>query len=58
MALDGESLARSTSAVVLFEAALPARWYLPAEDVGAELLAERTRTGCAYKGWARTTTCG
>ena len=52
--LDGETLARSTNAVALFEAALPARWYLPAEDVAAELVANPTvRTGCAYKGWAR-----
>jgi uncharacterized protein (DUF427 family) len=53
VALDGETLAESTSAVALFEASLPPRWYLPPEDVRAELVANsEVRTGCAYKGWA------
>lgn len=53
VALDGETLAESSSALALFEASLPARWYMPAEDVHAELVANPdVRTGCAYKGWA------
>jgi uncharacterized protein (DUF427 family) len=53
VALEGEALAESSSALALFEASLPTRWYLPAEDVRAELVANRSvRTGCAYKGWA------
>jgi uncharacterized protein (DUF427 family) len=51
--LDGELLAESSQALVLFEATLPARWYLPQEDVRAELTPNHDiRTGCAYKGWA------
>ena len=53
VALDGETLAESSNAVALFEASLPPRWYLPAEDVRVELVANpEVRTGCAYKGWA------
>jgi uncharacterized protein (DUF427 family) len=51
--LDGETLAESSAALVLFETSLPPRWYLPASDVRAELVANpEVRTGCAYKGWA------
>ena len=40
--LDGEVLADSRRARVLYEAALPPRWYLPAEDVDTDrLVAER-----------------
>ncbi|APU16740.1 DUF427 domain-containing protein [Actinoalloteichus fjordicus] len=43
----------STDAVVLFETGLPARWYLPADDVATELLApSETVTTCPYKGEA------
>jgi uncharacterized protein (DUF427 family) len=53
VALDGETLAESSRSLVLFEASLPTRWYLPPEDVHAELvLNPDLRTGCAYKGWA------
>lgn len=53
VALEGETLAESSHALALFEASLPTRWYLPAEDVRAELVANpEVRTGCAYKGWA------
>lgn len=53
VALDGETLAESSNAVALFEASLPPRWYVPAEDVRVELVANpEVRTGCAYKGWA------
>jgi uncharacterized protein (DUF427 family) len=51
--LDGVTLAQSSGPLALFEAALPTRWYMPLEDVRAELIANSAvRTGCAYKGWA------
>jgi uncharacterized protein (DUF427 family) len=53
ISLDGEVLAETTRAIALFEASLPPRWYLPFEDVRAELVANsEVRTGCAYKGYA------
>src|SRR4051794_6817662 len=53
ISLDGETLAESSNPLVLFEAGLPPRWYLPAVDVRAELTDNPDlRTGCAYKGWA------
>jgi uncharacterized protein (DUF427 family) len=51
--LDGEVLADSPRAKVLFETGLPPRYYLPAEDVRMELLAPSAKTTtCAYKGSA------
>jgi uncharacterized protein (DUF427 family) len=50
--LDGEVLAESNRPTMLFETMLPARIYLPREDVRAELTATPTRTTCAYKGFA------
>jgi uncharacterized protein (DUF427 family) len=38
--------------VALFESNLPARWYLPREDVSATLLDSDTVTRCPYKGTA------
>jgi uncharacterized protein (DUF427 family) len=52
ISLEGELLAETERAVALFESNLPARWYLPAEDVCAELEASDTVTGCPYKGTA------
>lgn len=52
VSLDGEVLADSTRAVALFETGLPARWYLPREDVTAELEPSDTVTRCPYKGEA------
>jgi uncharacterized protein (DUF427 family) len=52
VSLDGEVLAETNRAVALFESNLPARWYLPAEDVQAELVASDTVTRCPYKGQA------
>ena len=53
LALDGETLADTTRARVLYETSLPPRWYMPREDVRMDLLtASDTRTGCAYKGFA------
>jgi uncharacterized protein (DUF427 family) len=51
--LDGEVLADSRRAKVLFETGLPPRYYLPVEDVRTELLQPSTKkTRCAYKGSA------
>jgi uncharacterized protein (DUF427 family) len=50
--LDGELLAESTRPQLLFETMLPVRFYLPREDVHADLVASETRTICAYKGHA------
>jgi uncharacterized protein (DUF427 family) len=52
--IHGELLAESAQPRILFETALPPRYYLPSEDVRMEWLEPvETRTGCAYKGWAR-----
>jgi uncharacterized protein (DUF427 family) len=47
-----EVVARSTRALVLSETGLPNRWYLPREDVRAELRPGDRKTVCAYKGHA------
>jgi uncharacterized protein (DUF427 family) len=52
VSLDGEPLAESTRAVALFESNLPPRWYIPREDVTAELEPTDTVTRCPYKGEA------
>lgn len=53
VSVGGEVVAESTRARVLFETSLPARWYLPREDVRADILEPSdTTTGCAYKGFA------
>jgi uncharacterized protein (DUF427 family) len=50
---DGQVLGESTAPRVLFEPPLPPRYYLPREDVRADLLvASGTTTWCAYKGRA------
>ncbi len=50
--LDGQLLARSSRPALLFETMLPTRYYLPREDIRAELIPSSTRTYCAYKGQA------
>jgi uncharacterized protein (DUF427 family) len=51
--LDDQLLAETTNAVALFETRLPTRWYIPREDVVAELTRnDEHRTTCAYKGHA------
>jgi uncharacterized protein (DUF427 family) len=50
--LDGKLLADSRRPLALFETHLPIRWYLPREDVTADLAASPTQTGCPYKGTA------
>jgi uncharacterized protein (DUF427 family) len=52
VSLDGELLAESRRAIALFETNLPARWYLPREDVIATLEPTDTVTRCPYKGQA------
>lgn len=53
ISLHGELLADSRQAVALFESNLPARWYVPAEDVVVELEPSATVSRCPYKGAAR-----
>jgi uncharacterized protein (DUF427 family) len=53
ISVNGELVADTTRARVLFETGLPPRWYIPPEDVRSEALVESGhRTGCAYKGFA------
>jgi uncharacterized protein (DUF427 family) len=51
--LGGETIASTTRARFLFETGLPTRYYIPREDVRAELLEPSdTSTRCPYKGIA------
>ncbi len=50
--LNGQLLAETRRAVALFETGLPTRWYIPREDVMAELEPTDTVTRCPYKGTA------
>ena len=51
--LGGETVAETTNARFLFETGLPTRYYIPAEDVGMDLLEPSdTHTSCPYKGTA------
>ena len=51
--LDGLLLADTRHPVALFETYLPPRWYIPMNDVNADVLTPSdTRTTCAYKGHA------
>ncbi|HEX6445647.1 MAG TPA: DUF427 domain-containing protein [Streptosporangiales bacterium] len=50
--LDGAVLAESSRPTLLFETMLPPRFYLPPDDVEAELVPSDKRTYCAYKGEA------
>jgi uncharacterized protein (DUF427 family) len=53
VAVDGVVVAESTRTVALFESGLPPRFYVPVEDVRADLLEPSdTTTRCAYKGVA------
>jgi uncharacterized protein (DUF427 family) len=53
ISLDGELVAETRRAKVLFETGLPPRWYVPRDDVREELASPSDhRTGCAYKGFA------
>jgi uncharacterized protein (DUF427 family) len=48
----GRLLAESSAPVVVFETNLPTRFYLPPEDIRAELRPSTRKTYCAYKGEA------
>jgi uncharacterized protein (DUF427 family) len=50
--LEDELLVDTGRARVIFETALPPRWYAPREDIRADLSVSPTRSGCAYKGYA------
>jgi uncharacterized protein (DUF427 family) len=50
--LDGELVAESSRATLLFETSLPTRFYLPREDVLVDLHPSGKRTYCPYKGQA------
>jgi uncharacterized protein (DUF427 family) len=52
ISLDGTPLADTDRALALFESNLPARWYLPREDVRVALEPSDTVTHCPYKGEA------
>lgn len=52
--VDGEKVADSTHATLLFETGLPTRYYVPKPDVRMDLLTStETVTSCPYKGDAR-----
>jgi uncharacterized protein (DUF427 family) len=51
--IDGETVAESSTPIMLFEPPLPPRFYLAPEDVRTDLLSPSDkRTYCAYKGQA------
>jgi uncharacterized protein (DUF427 family) len=50
--VDGEVVAETTAARLLYETQLPMRFYLPREDVRAELQPSARRTYCPFKGEA------
>jgi uncharacterized protein (DUF427 family) len=50
--LDGVLLAESRRPLLLFETSIPTRFYLPREDVVADLELGDKRTACPYKGRA------
>jgi len=50
--VDGVLVAESRRPLLLFETALPVRYYLPPDDVRIELVPSQTRSVCPYKGVA------
>jgi uncharacterized protein (DUF427 family) len=50
--VDGDVVAETTRARLVFETNLPLRFYVPREDVAVELHASARRTFCPYKGQA------
>jgi uncharacterized protein (DUF427 family) len=50
--VDGDVVAETTDARLLFETQLPTRFYLPRDDVRVELLPSERRSYCPYKGQA------
>jgi uncharacterized protein (DUF427 family) len=51
VSIRGRVVAETTRAKALFETGLPTRWYIPREDVLADLEPSDHRTVCAYKGF-------
>jgi uncharacterized protein (DUF427 family) len=52
VSLDGDVLAETTQAMALFESNLTVRWYIPREDIRAELTPSDSTSICPYKGVA------
>lgn len=52
ISLEGRLLAETRRSIALFESNLPPRWYIPREDVVAEIEPSDTVTRCPYKGQA------
>ena len=50
--INGDTVADSSRALALTEGSLPTRWYLPREDISAELEPSERRTTCPFKGEA------
>jgi uncharacterized protein (DUF427 family) len=50
VSIGGQVVAETRRAKALFETGLPVRWYIPREDVLAQLEPSDHRTVCAYKG--------
>lgn len=50
ISLQDELLAETSRARALFETGLPTRWYMPRQDVKAELAPSETASLCPYKG--------
>lgn len=52
--IGGVTVAKTNKAMFLFETGLPARYYIPQDDVNMQYLTpvEGKQTGCPYKGWA------
>jgi uncharacterized protein (DUF427 family) len=50
--INGSVVADTSRALALTEGSLPTRWYIPREDISAELVPSETRTTCPFKGEA------
>jgi uncharacterized protein (DUF427 family) len=50
--INGSVVADSRRALALTEGSLPTRWYIPREDISAQLAQSETRTTCPFKGEA------
>jgi uncharacterized protein (DUF427 family) len=50
--INGRTVADSERALALTEGSLPMRWYIPREDISAELEPSERRTTCPFKGEA------
>jgi uncharacterized protein (DUF427 family) len=52
VSINGVTVADSDRALALTEGSLPTRWYIPREDISAELQPAERRTTCPFKGEA------